>query len=178
MRTKKSINYQLIQYQILQNNIIRIIWQTVRRIANEIFRVKGLISLTLFQRLDNQVHNCKMDYLWFMVYSFHCMKCLQQSNNPPPPTQHFISETSLMICQYPFGYNFLCRRAGIRAKLCWVLSQFDSKLTKKKKPLCKLNFTLSPSQANLFTPMGNYHQAITSPTSEWDKLRQNQFSGW
>ena len=68
MRTKKSINYQLIQYQILQNNIIRIIWQTVRRIANEIFRVKGLISLTPFQRLDNQVHNCKMDYLWFMVY--------------------------------------------------------------------------------------------------------------
>ena len=67
MRTKKSINYQLIQYQILQNNIIRIIWQIVRRIANEIFRVKGLISLTLFQRLDNQVHNCKMDYLWFTV---------------------------------------------------------------------------------------------------------------
>ena len=76
MRTKKSINYQLIQYQILQNNIIRIIWQTVKRIANEIFRVKGLIILTLFQRLDNQVHNCKMDYLWFMVYRFPCMMCL------------------------------------------------------------------------------------------------------
>ena len=80
MRTKKSINYQLIQYQILQNNIIRIIRQTVRRIANEIFGVKGLISLTPVQRLDNQVHNCKkMDYLWFlwfMVYSFHCMKFL------------------------------------------------------------------------------------------------------
>ena len=76
MRTKKSINYQLIQYQILQNNIIRIIRQTVRRIANEIFRVKGLISLTLFQRLDYQVDNCKMDLLWFIVYSFHCMKCL------------------------------------------------------------------------------------------------------
>ena len=100
MRTKKSINDQLIQYQILQNNIIRVIRQTVRRIANEIFRVKGLISLPPVQRLDNQVHNCKMDYLWFMVYSFHCMKCLLQSNNPSPlplPLQRLISETSLMM---------------------------------------------------------------------------------
>ena len=68
MRTKKSINYQLIQYQILQNNISRIIRQTVRRIPNEIFGVKWLISLAPVQRLGNQVHNCKMDYLWFMVY--------------------------------------------------------------------------------------------------------------
>ena len=68
MRRKKSINYQVIQYQILQNSVIRIIQQTVRRISNEIFRVKGLISLAPVQRLGHQVHNCKMDYLWFMVY--------------------------------------------------------------------------------------------------------------
>ena len=35
-------DYQLIQYQILQNNIRRIIQQTVRRIAMEIMGVKGL----------------------------------------------------------------------------------------------------------------------------------------
>ena len=35
-------DYQLIQYQILQNNIRRIIQQTVRRIAMEILGVKGL----------------------------------------------------------------------------------------------------------------------------------------
>ena len=35
-------DYKLIQYEILQNNIIRIITQTVRRIANEILGVKGL----------------------------------------------------------------------------------------------------------------------------------------
>ena len=35
-------DYKLIQYEILQNNIIRIIPQTVRRIANEILGVKGL----------------------------------------------------------------------------------------------------------------------------------------
>ena len=29
-------------YQILQTNIIRIVWQTVRRITNEILGVKGV----------------------------------------------------------------------------------------------------------------------------------------
>ena len=33
---------KLIQYQILQTNIMRIIWQTVRRITNEILGVEGL----------------------------------------------------------------------------------------------------------------------------------------
>ena len=35
---------KLIQYQILQTNIMRIIWQIVRRITNEILGVEGLIS--------------------------------------------------------------------------------------------------------------------------------------
>ena len=44
MRITKNINKgnKLIQYQILQNNITRTVWQTVRRITNEILRVKGL----------------------------------------------------------------------------------------------------------------------------------------
>ena len=33
---------KLIRYQILQTNIMRIVWQTVRRITNEILGVKGL----------------------------------------------------------------------------------------------------------------------------------------
>ena len=33
----------MIQYQILQNNTKRIIWQIVRRIANEILGVNGLM---------------------------------------------------------------------------------------------------------------------------------------
>ena len=36
-------DYWLIQYQILQTNITRIIWQIVRRITNDILRVKGLM---------------------------------------------------------------------------------------------------------------------------------------
>ena len=47
---KKKENYQLgdyllIQCQILQTNITRTIWQTVRRITNEILRVKGLTTI-------------------------------------------------------------------------------------------------------------------------------------
>ena len=38
-------NYKLIQYQILQTNITRTLWQTVKRITHEILGVKGLNSL-------------------------------------------------------------------------------------------------------------------------------------
>ena len=42
-KEKSSLgDYWLIQYQILQTNITRTIWQTVRRITNEILGVKGL----------------------------------------------------------------------------------------------------------------------------------------
>ena len=46
MRIKKDIDYgdyKLIQYQILQTNITRTVWQTLRRITNETLGVKGLI---------------------------------------------------------------------------------------------------------------------------------------
>ena len=36
--------YQLIQHQILRLNIMRIEWQIVRRITNEVQREKGLIK--------------------------------------------------------------------------------------------------------------------------------------
>ena len=52
MRIKKNINNLedcwLIQNQILQTQIIRIVWQTVRRITNEILGVKGLGRIQLF----------------------------------------------------------------------------------------------------------------------------------
>ena len=35
-------DYRLIQCQILQTNNTRTVWQTVRRITNEILEVKGL----------------------------------------------------------------------------------------------------------------------------------------
>ena len=36
------------QYQILHANITRTVWQTIRRITNEILGVKGLITIFLF----------------------------------------------------------------------------------------------------------------------------------
>ena len=40
-------DYKLIPSQILQTNITRTVWQTVRRITNEILRVKGLRTSVL-----------------------------------------------------------------------------------------------------------------------------------
>ena len=37
-------DYELIQYQTLQIDIIRIVSQTVKKITNEILQVKGLAS--------------------------------------------------------------------------------------------------------------------------------------
>ena len=38
----QSRDYKLIQYQILQTNTIRIVWQIVRRITDEILEAKEL----------------------------------------------------------------------------------------------------------------------------------------
>ena len=39
------MDHKLIQYQILQTDIIRILWQTVRRITDKILGVKGLMQI-------------------------------------------------------------------------------------------------------------------------------------
>ena len=46
MRIKKhqSGDSKFIQYQILRTNLIRIVWQIIRRITNEILGVKGLTT--------------------------------------------------------------------------------------------------------------------------------------
>ena len=41
-------DYHLIQYQVLQSSIVRIVWQTVGRITNRILGVKGLSVSCLF----------------------------------------------------------------------------------------------------------------------------------
>ena len=46
-KAKKSIfwgDYQLIQYQIIQSNIMRIVWLTVRRITDEILGCTNVVS--------------------------------------------------------------------------------------------------------------------------------------
>ena len=41
------VDYWLIQYQILRADIIGIVWQTVRRIADEILGTKGIVGQDL-----------------------------------------------------------------------------------------------------------------------------------
>ena len=53
MSDENKENYQLeyykfIQYQILQTNITRTVWQTVRRIKNKILGVKESINVTIY----------------------------------------------------------------------------------------------------------------------------------
>ena len=50
-KEKYQLDYQLTEYQILQTNNIKIVRQTVRRIANEILGVKGLTTLWIFSPL-------------------------------------------------------------------------------------------------------------------------------
>ena len=52
--------YKLIQYQILQTNITRIVWQTVRRITNEILGIKGLNTVKGLSRYTTGVNQSRL----------------------------------------------------------------------------------------------------------------------
>ena len=64
--------YKLMQYQILQTNITRIVWQTIRRITNEILGVKRLSSL-------RKVFPFWLDK-WFNTRRFHIV-CFMYNYN-------------------------------------------------------------------------------------------------
>ena len=56
----------MIQYQILQTNLTRTVRQTVRRITNEILRVKGLtngflVAVRLFSNRSQLMSKCGED---------------------------------------------------------------------------------------------------------------------
>ena len=55
--SKKWGDYKLTQYQILQTNITRTVWQTVRRIANEILGVKGLSAIWWNKLKKEPIHS-------------------------------------------------------------------------------------------------------------------------
>ena len=91
----------MIQYQILQIDIIRIAWQTVRRITNEIMGIKGLSShalISTFSQISAQ----------FNVKHMHPL------NNHPPISLTFlivgingkpVSITSLFLTFLSFNYS-------------------------------------------------------------------------
>ena len=63
-KQRKWGDYQLIQYQIFPSNIIRIVWQIVRRITIEFLGVKGLTGLYLVN--------------WFPLQSCNWWKCQKE----------------------------------------------------------------------------------------------------
>ena len=65
MRIKKKYqlgDYELIQYQILQTDITRTVWQTVRRITNEILGVKGLSQIMFRQNKPMENFSAKCSW--------------------------------------------------------------------------------------------------------------------
>ena len=71
----------MIQYQILQTSIMRIIWQTVRRITSEILGVKGL----------TQDMNCKTSYSITCTFQLHPLTLKFEENS----SYHQIEKTFL-----------------------------------------------------------------------------------
>ena len=52
------------QYQILETNITRTIWQTVRRITGEILRDKGLMMTSSMHLSSNRLYKLKYPLLF------------------------------------------------------------------------------------------------------------------
>ena len=67
----------MIQYQILQIDIIRIAWQTVRRITNEIMGIKGLSSHALISTFSQ-------------ISAHFNVKHMNPLNNHPPISLTFL----------------------------------------------------------------------------------------
>ena len=95
------MDYELIQYQILWIDIIRIAWRTVRRITNEILGIKGLSAhalISTFSQISTQFN----------------VKQLPLLNNHPPLSLTFlivgingkpVSIATLSITFLSFNYS-------------------------------------------------------------------------
>ena len=70
LRKMSTGGLHLIQYQIPQTNVTRTVWQTVRRITDEILGVNGL------SQQSSLVAHPAEAYLGF---------CSMKSTSPPPP---------------------------------------------------------------------------------------------
>ena len=57
----------MIQYQFLRTCIIRIVWETVGRITNEIFGLKGLTAYRSFEKVSNATDT--------FVRDTYCLPC-------------------------------------------------------------------------------------------------------
>ena len=70
-KTKYQLgDYKLIQYQILQTNITRTVWQTVTRITNENLGVKGLRTKKVTHKVQPSVSlmHCNHIFMSSVIY--------------------------------------------------------------------------------------------------------------
>ena len=76
-------NYKLIQYQMFQIDIISILWQTVRRTANEISGVKVLITWKRVLKVQMSTMFLHVKFVFTVCICIHRaegkkdMKCIQ-----------------------------------------------------------------------------------------------------
>ena len=63
----------MIQYQFLRTCIIRIVWETVRRITNEIFGLKGLTVYRSFEKVFNATEKFTLPDTF--VGDSYCLPC-------------------------------------------------------------------------------------------------------
>ena len=109
----QSWDYQWIQYQILQTNIMRIIWQTVRRITNEILRVSKLewSEKTILRLCFYSVFELVADLLT-LLWFFFCSCSLSQYK------QVFLFLfASLNVCNYSILKNCVSVQMNMMRKL-------------------------------------------------------------
>ena len=113
-------DYKLIQYQILQTSITRTLWQTVKRITNEILGVKGLKLILI---------------CWIVIYRLDGI--ISPFNNW---TQSgiLITESPLKWkeCKYLESRLFLDYRIGIKG----VNGELHKHRTYKSGEKCHMNF--------------------------------------
>ena len=88
-------DYWLIQYQIPKTNITRTVWQTVRRITNEILGVKGLRAFLL----------CLWEGNWNKLYNYiNPLSSTSDLDIISPYTIHTISSRQVMRIKKIINY--------------------------------------------------------------------------
>ena len=124
----QSGDYKLIQYQILQTNITKTVWQTVIRITNEILGVKGLrtkrvsckvqpsvslmhcdhilMSFVIYYKTDSGQHKTSLFYTikkqknWMVMSSLSVHLKILRKNQPK--FMHNIQLITYFLCVFSF----------------------------------------------------------------------------
>ena len=101
----------MIQYQILRTNIIRIVWQTITRITNDILGIKGVLRYReklSFIRAPSTLA-CLPDVRWHILFALH-----------------FAYHPHLNILKCRFKSKFWKRFRRWRIEMHWKCTTFET----------------------------------------------------